>query len=71
MSEFSKRKIAIVGGGIFGAAIAYVLTRDGFDVTLFESLSIGVHASSKNAGNLNPLHGTPSALLPFALESFR
>jgi glycine/D-amino acid oxidase-like deaminating enzyme len=71
MSEFSKRKIAIVGGGIFGSAIAYVLTRDGFDVTLFESLSIGVHASSKNAGNLNPLHGTPSALLPFALESFR
>ena len=71
MAEFSKRKIAIVGGGIFGAAIAYVLTRDGFDVTLFEALSIGAHASSKNAGNLNPLHGTPSALLPFALESFR
>ena len=71
MSEFSKRKIAIVGGGIFGAAIAYVLARDGFDVTLFEALSIGANASSKNAGNLNPLHGTPSALLPFALESFR
>lgn len=71
MAEFSKRKIAIVGGGIFGTAIAYVLTRDGFDVTLFEALSIGAHASSKNAGNLNPLHGTPSALLPFALESFR
>jgi glycine oxidase len=71
MTEFSKRKIAIVGGGIFGAAIAYVLARDGFDVTLFEGTSIGVYASSKNAGNLNPLHGTPSARLPFALESFR
>jgi glycine oxidase len=71
MTGFSKRKIAIVGGGIFGTAIAYVLTRDGFDVTLFEGTSIGAHASSKNAGNLNPLHGTPSALLPFALESFR
>lgn len=71
MAEFSKRKIAIVGGGIFGSALAYVLTRDGFDVTLFERTSIGAYASSKNAGNLNPLHGTPSALLPFALESFR
>jgi len=71
MAEFSKRKIVIVGGGIFGSAIAYVLTREGFDVTLFESLSIGAHASSKNAGNLNPLDRTPSVLLPFALESFR
>lgn len=30
------RKIAVVGGGLFGCTIAWILARDGFDVTLFE-----------------------------------
>jgi hypothetical protein len=32
----SKTKVAILGGGIFGATAAYVLARSGFKVTLFE-----------------------------------
>jgi glycine oxidase len=41
------------------------------DVTLIERDAIAAHASGRNAGNLNPLHGTPPALVPFALEAFR
>jgi glycine/D-amino acid oxidase-like deaminating enzyme len=47
------------------------LARSGFEVTLIERDSIAAHASGQNAGNLNPLHGTPVELLEFALEAFQ
>ncbi len=66
-----RRRVAVVGGGVIGCATAYQLARAGLEVTLIERDAIAAHASGRNAGNLNPLHGTPPALVPFALESFR
>jgi glycine oxidase len=66
-----RRRIAVVGGGVVGCAIAYELVRAGFDVTLIERDAVAAHASGRNAGNLNPLHGTPKTLLPLALEAFK
>ncbi len=72
MSEFRvRRHVIVVGGGVVGCATAYQLARAGLDVTLVERDAIAAHASGRNAGNLNPLHGTPPALVPFALEAFR
>jgi glycine oxidase len=67
----AKRRVAVVGGGVVGCATAYQLARSGLNVTLIEREGVAAHASGHNAGNLNPLHGTPPALIPFALESFR
>ena len=61
----------VVGGGVVGCATAYQLARAGLRVTLLERDAIAAHASGHNAGNLNPLHGTPPALIPLALEAFR
>src|SRR5580704_3953994 len=66
-----RRHVAVVGGGVVGCATAYQLARAGLGVTVFERDAIAAHASGRNAGNLNPLHGTPSALIPFALEALR
>lgn len=66
-----QRRVAVIGGGVVGCATAYQLARCGFAVTVFERDAIAAHASSRNAGNLNPLQGTPPALIPFALEAFR
>jgi glycine oxidase len=66
-----RRRVVVVGGGVVGCATGYQLARAGLDVTLVERDTIAAHASGHNAGNLNPLHGTPPALIPFALESFR
>jgi glycine oxidase len=65
-----RQRVAVVGGGVVGCATAYELVRAGLDVTLVERDSIGAHASGSNAGNLNPLFGTPAALIPLALEAF-
>ena len=71
MSEFSRRRVAVVGGGVVGCAVAFALAQAGITVTLFEPDRLGSHASGINAGNLNPLHGTPPALIPFALAAFQ
>jgi glycine oxidase len=71
MSRSKSRRVVVVGGGVVGCAIAYELARAGFVVTLIERDQIGAHASGHNAGNLNPLHGTPARLIPFALASYR
>ncbi len=66
----SKLHIVVVGGGVVGCAAAYALARAGASVTLIERDEIAAHASGHNAGNLNPLFGTPSALRAPALEAF-
>lgn len=63
--------VAVVGGGVFGCAIAFQLARRGAKATLIERDEFGEHASGKNPGNLNPILGAPPGLVPFALESFR
>jgi len=65
------QRVAVVGGGVAGCAVAYELSRAGFQVVLFERDEIAAHASGKNAGNLNPLHGTPRGLIPMALEALK
>jgi glycine oxidase len=66
----SRLHIIVVGGGIVGCAAAYALARAGASVTLIERDDIAAHASGHNAGNLNPLFGTPPALRTPALEAF-
>lgn len=66
----TRRRVVVVGGGVVGCATAYRLARAGLAVTLIERDAIGAHASAFNAGNLNPLYGTPPALLPAAIDAF-
>ena len=56
---------------MFGCATAYYLSKRGAKTTLIERDDIGDHASGKNPGNLNPIHGSPPGLLPLALKSFK
>lgn len=65
--------IAIVGGGITGAFAAYFLARLGAAATLIERDGIGAHASGKNPGGLNPMHGAgiPGPMHEICLEAFR
>src|SRR3954447_3194675 len=65
--------IAVVGGGITGAFAAYFLARRGVEVTLIERDDVGAHASGKNPGGLNPLHGPgiPGPMQDLAREAFR
>ena len=48
--------VAVIGGGIIGAAIAERLSRDGRRVTLIERGAIGREASWAAAGLLTPVH---------------
>jgi len=47
-------KVAIVGGGVIGCAVAERLTRDRHDVVLLERDHVGAHASGAAAGLLAP-----------------
>jgi len=62
--------VIVVGGGVFGCAVAYYLAKRGIAVTVIERDDFAAHASSNNPGNLNPIHGAPPALLPLSLKSF-
>jgi glycine oxidase len=63
--------VIIVGGGVFGCACAYQLAKRGYSkVTVVERDDFGVHASSNNPGNINPIHGAVPALIPLALEAY-
>ncbi len=64
-------RVVVVGGGVVGCAVAFRLAQAGAHVTLIERDSFGLHASGKNAGNLNPIFMAPPSLVPFALESYR
>ena len=66
----STDSVIVVGGGVFGCAVAYNLAKRGVAVTVIERDELGAHASSNNPGNLNPIHGAPAALLPLSLKSF-
>lgn len=50
----SQERIAIVGGGVIGCAIAFELGRRGASVTLFEAGEIGGGATRASAGILAP-----------------
>src|SRR5438270_2146396 len=64
--------VAIVGGGVIGCAISYILSKSVVDVTFFDRGEIGAEASSAATGLLAPL-GPISGPGPFAdllLSSF-
>lgn len=62
--------IAVVGAGVFGAAVAYQLSKKGHSVIIIDDRATGQNASGKNAGNLNPIYKSPEMLIPLALRSF-
>lgn len=57
----TSRRAAIIGGGVIGAASAYYLQRDGWDVTILERKSFGSGASHGNCGYVCPSHVLPLA----------
>ncbi len=69
--QVHKRRVVVVGGGVVGCATAFECAQAGYDVTLVERDAIAAHASGKNAGNLNPLIGTPAGQIGFALDAFQ
>ncbi len=49
-----EKKIAVIGAGIIGLAIAYKLSQKGYKVTVFEKESrVGMHQSGRNSGVLH------------------
>ncbi len=62
--------VTVVGGGVFGGAVAYHLARRGCKTTLVEQDDWGAHASGKNPGNLNPILGAAPTLIPLTLHAF-
>ena len=62
--------VVVVGGGVAGCTVAYMLAKSGMGVTLVERDSIGAHASGFAAGVLIPLYGSgiPGPLQPLALR---
>lgn len=45
--------VVIVGGGLLGCAVAWMLAREGADVLLVERDQVNQHASGQNAGSLH------------------
>ncbi|RWA78184.1 FAD-binding oxidoreductase [Mesorhizobium sp.] len=62
--------VAIIGGGIMGAATAYYLARAGVSAALFEKGRIGGEQSSRNWGAVRQQERDP-AEVPLMMESVR
>lgn len=54
IKKFKPEKIAIIGGGIAGAALAYTLTSRGCNVTIFEKNGLASGGSGNDRGLCNP-----------------
>src|SRR4051794_13199745 len=59
MSE--RRRVIVIGGGVIGAACAYYLCRDGWQVTVLDQGSFGRGCSHGNCGFVCPSHVLPLA----------
>lgn len=57
----SARRAVVIGGGVIGAASAYYLQRDGWDVTILEKGEFGAGCSHANCGLVCPSHVLPLA----------
>jgi D-amino-acid dehydrogenase len=55
------KKISIVGGGIIGLCSAYYLSKEGYEVTIFDSSDLSDGCSYGNAGMIVPSHIIPLA----------
>ena len=49
----STRDVVVIGGGLLGSILSWMLARDGADVVLLERDQINAHASGQNAGSLH------------------
>src|SRR5205807_6592041 len=54
-------RVVVVGSGVIGAACAYFLTRDGWNVTLIDQGEFGRGCSHANCGFVCPSHVLPLA----------
>ncbi len=64
-------RVAICGGGVIGACLAYFLSREGAEVLMIERHEIGGAASGKSGGFLALDWCDGSALAPLARRSFQ
>lgn len=55
------KKVSIVGGGIIGLCSAYYLSKEGYEVTVFDSTDLSDGCSYGNAGMIVPSHIIPLA----------
>lgn len=65
--------IAIVGGGITGAYLAFMLAKNGGEVTVYDAYALSYTGSSCNPGGINPFHGPgmPGVMADFYFKSYR
>jgi len=66
-----KQDVAIIGGGVIGAACAVELARRGAQVTVLERHRVGHGCSYGNAGWLTPSQAVPLANPAMLLKSFK
>lgn len=49
----ARSDVVVIGGGLLGSVLTWMLARDGVDVTLLERDQVNAHASGQNAGSLH------------------
>lgn len=57
LNENKKAEVCIIGGGIFGLATAYLLTKQGLSVILLERDKIGAKVSAHTTAKITSQHG--------------
>lgn len=69
----SRLKVVIVGAGLSGSYLAYLLARAGLQVVCIDPGDTPGRASDANPGGINPLHGPgiPGNMSSFAMNSYR
>lgn len=68
---FAGMRVAVVGGGVIGAASAYHLARNGHEVVVLEAGRIGQGASKGNAGWICPSEVGPVAAPGMVLQGLK
>jgi glycine oxidase len=65
--------IALVGGGITGAYLAFMLAKIGSEVTVYDAYSLSYAGTGCNPGGINPFHGPgmPGVMADFYIKSYR